>query len=279
MSYPGSKAQAGTYHTIIGQIPPTELFVEAFFGSGQVFHRMKRAEASVCIDASKAVLEKHCKADKLTTFEQFDCVWEDHLGFPGNHLRWLFWFCSLVCRPFSSSSSSRSCSPNAVIGIPGVSFSGTWAIRGDAIRVLPWLNLHALAVVYCDPPYLLSTRKGRRYYEHELSEGDHRALLGVVRKLSCRVLISHPPCELYSSQLRDWRCITYKMRTRGRTMTDALWCNFPETEVLHDWRFAGKNFRQRHWLRRMVSRKLAQLRRMDARKRGYVLNAIREAFP
>ena len=41
MSYPGSKAQAGVFQRIIGQMPPHSTYVEPFFGSGQIFWRKR----------------------------------------------------------------------------------------------------------------------------------------------------------------------------------------------------------------------------------------------
>lgn len=219
MGYPGSKAQAGVFQRIIGQMPPHSLYVEPFFGSGQVFWRKRRAERSIIIDRSPALLVK------------------------------------------------------------AGAEAGVSAIAGDAIALLPTLRLPADAVVYCDPPYLLSTRSGRVYYEHELPEGRHASLLALLQDLPGRFLISGYPSELYSSQLKDWRCLRYRTRTRGRTVTECLWCNFPEPAELHDWRYAGQNFRQRLSLRRLAARWLARLEGMPARKRGYVLHAVHQRWP
>jgi len=141
-----------------------------------------------------------------------------------------------------------------------------WIARADCFN--------SQAVVYCDPPYLLSTRKARRYYNHEFTDDQHARLLTLLQALKCRVLLSGYPSKLYSSQLRDWRCLSYRTRTRGSTVTECLWCNFPEPTELHDWRYAGKNFRQRLAFRRLAGRWLARLEGMPVLKRGYVLNAI-----
>jgi DNA adenine methylase len=214
----GSKAQAGVFQRIIGQMPPHSVYVEAFFGSGQVFWRKRRAERSIIIDL-----------------------------LPGG------------------------------IAKAGAE-AGVNAMVGDAISLLPKLALPAGAVLYCDPPYLLSTRKGRIYYEHEMNEDQHASLLALLQELDCRVLLSGYPSELYSSQLQGWRCITYRTRTRGKTVTECLWCNFPEPQELHDWRFAGKNFRQRLTWKRLATRWLARLDRMPARKRGFVLDAVHQRW-
>jgi hypothetical protein len=216
MSYPGSKAQAGVFHRIIGQMPPHSVYVEPFVGSGQVFWRKRRAESSILIDRSPGVIAR-VSAE-----------------------------------------------------------AGVQALVADALQALPVLipALPADAVIYCDPPYLLSTRAGRVYYDHEMTDQHHTLLLALLQEADCRVLVSGYPSELYGAALPTWRCLTYRTRTRGRTVTECLWCNFEEPDELHDWRYAGGNFRQRLYLKRLAARWLAKLDHMTPRKRGYVLDAI-----
>jgi hypothetical protein len=216
VSFVGSKGQAGVFHRIIGQMPPHSVYVEPFFGRGQIFWEKRPARESILIERE-----------------------------PG----------------FLATASA----------VPGVH-----TICGDALEILPTLALPADAVVYCDPPYLLSTRQGRRYYAFELSDQDHLDLLGTLRALSCRVLLSGYPSALYDEGLPGWRVIRYRVRTRRRSATECLWANFPEPEELHDWRFAGANYRQRLSLKRLAGRWLARLDGMPPRKRGYVWHALQQ---
>lgn len=225
MGYPGSKAQAGVFQRIIGQMPPHSVYVEPFFGSGQVFYRKRPAERNILIDLSPAVIAKLRDTAELIK-------------------------------------------ARAVVS----------AITGDALSVLPTLTLPADAVVYCDPPYLLSTRAGRIYYEHELTDRAHASLLAMLQALPCNVMISGYPSKLYNSQLRIWRCLTYRTRTRGKTVTECLWCNFPEPAELHDWRYAGKSFRERLGLKRLATRWLARLEAMPERKRRFLLHAVHQRY-
>lgn len=158
--------------------------------------------------------------------------------------------------------------------------AGVSAITGDALELLPALAsaLAADTLIYCDPPYLLSTRQGRFYYDHELSDGHHVMLLALLRSLKCNVLLSSYPSALYQDNLPGWRCISYKTRTRGKTLTECLWANFPEPAELHDWRYAGQTFRQRLGFKRLAARWLARLEGMSARKRGYLLDAISQRY-
>ncbi len=220
-NFPGSKAQAGVFQRIIGQMPPHSVYVEPFFGSGQVFWRKRRAADSIVMDKNPDLLLKAGAEPRVKAFV------------------------------------------------------------GDALFRLATLTLTlpAETVVYCDPPYLLSSRArpGRIYYgENEMSDAAHERLLKILNDFHCRVLLSGYPSALYSSHLRDWRCLTYRTRTRGRTVTECLWCNFPEPDDLHDWRYAGHNFRERLYLRRLRQRWLAKLDAMPPRKRNFVLFAIEQ---
>ena len=52
MSYPGGKAGAGVYQTIINQIPPHETYIEPFVGAGAVLKHKRPARANIAIDLS-----------------------------------------------------------------------------------------------------------------------------------------------------------------------------------------------------------------------------------
>lgn len=55
MSYPGGKAGAGVYQTIINLMPPHDLYVEPFIGGGAVMLHKRPAPASIVIDADADV--------------------------------------------------------------------------------------------------------------------------------------------------------------------------------------------------------------------------------
>lgn len=152
--------------------------------------------------------------------------------------------------------------------------AATEIICGDTLAILPKLTLPDDAVIYCDPPYLLSTRTSRHRYKFEMSDDDHAQLLTLLQAMKCRVMISGYPSALYSARLKAWRCISYRTRTRGRTLTECLWLNFPEPTELHDWRFAGRDFRERLKLKRQATRWLNRLDKMPSLQKGYLLNLI-----
>lgn len=156
--------------------------------------------------------------------------------------------------------------------VPGLSVS-----CGDGIAWLEKARLPVDALVYCDPPYLLSTRiRQRRMYRCELSEADHVRLLTRLRKLRCRVMISGYESELYASLLSAWRSTRFQTIDRvGRRRWEWVWMNFEEATELHDYRYLGSNFRERERIKRKVRRWTGKLRKMALLERRALLVAMR----
>jgi hypothetical protein len=151
-------------------------------------------------------------------------------------------------------------------------------ICGDAIS---WLDgaiatLSDDTMIYLDPPYLKSIRRSQRdLYKFEMTDLEHRQLLRCLRSLTCRVIISGYYSDLYASELRDWRTLTYQTRTRGgSTATEWLWMNYPQPFELHDYRYLGDDFRQRERIKRQQIRWQDRLERMDSTQRYAMLEVI-----
>ena len=153
-------------------------------------------------------------------------------------------------------------------------------VVGDVMQVIMPERVPANAVVYCDPPYLMSARRSsRRYYRHELaSEAEHGQFLEWAQRLPCRVLISGYASALYTAMLPDWRVVQFSAQTRGgSTAVETVWCNFPEPAELHDTRHVGDGFRERERIRRKVSRWVSRLERLPLAERAVILAAFDDA--
>lgn len=57
MGYLGSKAASGAYQAIIGSMPPHEVYIEAFLGSGVVMQRKPASSRSIGIDLDASLLD------------------------------------------------------------------------------------------------------------------------------------------------------------------------------------------------------------------------------
>lgn len=224
MRYPGGKSGSGVYQRIISQMPPHQVYIEPFLGSGAVLFRKAPALVTRGVDADPRAIE--------------------------------------VARYRLAASGGDRGSVELVVG-DGISYLRQWRW---------WTG----ALVYCDPPYLMSTRISQhRVYRHELERPGHLALLGVVVRLTCLVMVSGYPSELYDQALSSWRVVRYRTMTRGGRMADeCLWCNFPEPVELHDYRYLGRDFRERERIRKRRARWLARLSGMSVLERAALVSAV-----
>lgn len=167
---------------------------------------------------------------------------------------------------------------------PPAGVSHLSVLQADAVG---WLDdqradLDQSALVYCDPPYLMSTRSSqRKFYEVEMAEEhEHKALLNVLLGLRCMVMLSGYWSELYAEMLAGWRVYTYKAMTRGGRLADEyVWMNFAAPVMLHDYQYLGETYREREVIKRQKARWLARLQRMSPAKRAALLSAIAELDP
>lgn len=89
-------------------------------------------------------------------------------------------------------------------------------------------------LIYCDPPYLKSTRSSSSHaivYRHEMSDADHVALSEALHESPCMVVVSGYPSPLYEDLYADWECRQLKSYTFDKTgggnapRTECLWLN------------------------------------------------------
>lgn len=82
-------------------------------------------------------------------------------------------------------------------------------------------------LIYCDPPYLRSTRHMKKQYRHEMTDEDHVELLGALKAHQGPVLISGYASEMYDSVLNGWRRETTTTTDQtSRVRQEVLWMNF-----------------------------------------------------
>ncbi len=127
-------------------------------------------------------------------------------------------------------------------------------VEADAVEFLAYQRLAGDDLVYCDPPYLPSTRRRARVYRHDYRESDHVRLLEVLQKLPCRVVLSGYPSELYDQFLCGWNSQTYPAKAHDGIRQEKLWFNFEPPAQLHDARHLGQNFRERQTIKRRLQR-------------------------
>lgn len=112
-------------------------------------------------------------------------------------------------------------------------------------------------LIYADPPYLESTRKGGgEYGNYEMTRLDHEHLLFEVLRLSLMgvmVMLSGYESQLYNERLNHLRRLDYQAMTRAGPVTESLWMNF--TPARPHWHtYAGENKAQRQAIKRKAAR-------------------------
>lgn len=92
----------------------------------------------------------------------------------------------------------------------------------------------AATLFYLDPPYLHDTRTTTDSYQHEMTEQNHRELLGVIKQCRGKVMLSGYPNALYDTELVGWRREDVHIDNKAsggkvkRQMTECLWMNFDD---------------------------------------------------
>ena len=136
-------------------------------------------------------------------------------------------------------------------------------------------------VVYCDPPYPLNTRRSRSTkYKYDFTDSDHLSLLMVLLQLKCPVLISTYPNKLYNDLLKDWRKENYYSTTRKGRRLESLFMNFENPGCyLHDYSFAGKNYRDRERIKKKVDRYYKKFNNMNPLERNAIFEKLSGPIP
>ena len=150
-------------------------------------------------------------------------------------------------------------------------------ICGDGLKFLAHRKWTGREFVYCDPPYLMKTRKSQRpIYRQEWDTADHMWFLELVLRLPCNIAISGYASDLYNEALAGWNTITFTAQTRRGPVTETLWFNYPVPTALHDCRYLGADFRQRERIKRKADRWATKYAAMPDLEAQAVLSAMIE---
>ena len=155
--------------------------------------------------------------------------------------------------------------------------SGLEVVWDDAIVYLDKrrCQLPPSTLVYCDPPYVLSSRsRNRLLYAHEMTDAQHARLLTVLEGLPCMVQISGYYSAMYAKALSKWRMIRFMAMTRGGLREECLWMNYPVPAALHDYSYLGADYRDRERIKRKASRWAARVTSLPELERKAILSEI-----
>ncbi len=260
LRYHGSKWIIGEW--IISQMPPHDVYVEAFGGAASVLLQKPRCGPEVYNDLDGAVVNVFRVLQDPVTAEQlrrrlaltpfaraeFDRTYEPPVDA-------LDHACKMIARSqmgHGSDSTTRTCRTGFRSKMSGSRSlpSETWArwpaavpefvdrLSGvtiesrDACEVM--LRFDApRTLFYVDPPYVQSTRSslGRRGlmthgYRHEMTDDDHRRIAEVLHDLRGMVMVSGYRSALYDELYGDWNQLQCDTLADGaKKRTEFLWFN------------------------------------------------------
>ena len=146
-------------------------------------------------------------------------------------------------------------------------------VHGCAHRFLAEHEYRGRELIYSDPPYLQSTRRSGRRYRFDYDERDHIALLELLRRVPCRVMVSGYPSALYDELLDGWGSVELQVMNQAGVRTEKLWLNFTVDRV-HWASYAGKNFTDRQRIKRKAANWGRRYQELPRAERVAVLAAM-----
>lgn len=247
MGYPGGKAAAGVYQTIINQLPPHRVRIVPFAGEGGVSRKMRPAEQIIALDLNRQALAKWSGRRSPTAIR---------------------------------SDASRLHSGLNLIHGCGVEFLESYPWRGNELvyadppymleaRSTPQRYYrHELWDMTC------STATPDDRARRQADRKAHARLLKALCRLPCPVALSGYMTDFYTCRLADWRLITFRGQTRAGCSTECLWMNYPTPTALHDYSHLGEDFRERERIKRKARRWATKYSDLPTLERQAILSAM-----
>lgn len=148
-------------------------------------------------------------------------------------------------------------------------------INGDAISYLSEYQWRGDEFVYCDPPYVMSTRRAGAIYSYEMDDADHERLLSTLLTIPAAIMLSGYRSELYDRTLAAWYTQDFQSMTRGGRLADErLWMNYRAPALLHDDRYLGANFRERERIKRKRHRWVRRFEQLPTGEQGAIFREL-----
>jgi hypothetical protein len=246
--YRGGKAGAGVWQKLINLMPPHTMYIEAFLGHGAVLRHKRPALLNIGLDLDPQAVQE-VRSRLTAAIARSGSSGSLPLGSDDDAAATLR----------THRQSEYICSVSISDDDAGADIERGPAryrlLVGDALAFLRSYAFTGSELVYCDPPYVRSTRRSRgRAYRYEMDDSQHVELLAILRRLPCAVMVSGYRSALYDQTLEDWRTIEFQAMTRRGPATEVVWMNYPPPTDLHEYTHLGASFRERERQKRQQSR-------------------------
>lgn len=244
--YIGGKSADGKYHQIINLMPPHSTYIELFGGKLGIYRHKKPAHRTFVIEQDESLADYYRSLGftELLTPTEFN----KYLHKPSKFKGFLIW--------------------------DTLDYLDTYSYALD----------YADFFVYVDPPYPMNSRKSpRKVYRYELTDEQHTTLVKELIPITmASIAISTYPNEIYNNEFLgrdDWSFCEFAAQTRHGRATEQLWMNYPAPDQLHDYRYLGRNFREREDITRKQCRWLANFNNLPILERRAMLEILTAAIP
>ncbi len=248
LKYPGAKNSLAPW--IIQHLPAHVHYVEPFLGSAGVFLNKQPSAHEVINDldgdvvnlftvmrtrgdelAREIELTPYARTEYYASYEPCDEPLERARRFLVR--AWQAHGYKAYCRTGWRNNGTKSLQPITALwkDVPNRIRAVIDRLRDAEIESVPALELVTRyttndTLIYADPPYPLSTRKGRKLYRHEMTDTDHLTLLDALDAHPGAVVLSGYHCALYDERLSNWATVETQARSeKGGARTEVLWLN------------------------------------------------------
>ncbi len=245
---------------IISLMPPHRVYVEPFGGAASVLMRKPRSYAEVYNDLDDDVVNlfRVLRSDqavrlidllRLTPFAsaEFLCAYHktddaverarrlvvrSFMGFGSNGTHKKTGFRSNSKRSGTTPARDWVNYPDGLAAIVE-RLRGVVVLNRDACEVMA-AHDGPEALHYVDPPYVFATRTDAAPdYAHEMDDRQHAEMLGFLKTLKGRVMLSGYPHPLYDDGLTGWRRVARAALADGaRKRVEVLWMNWREDRLI-----------------------------------------------
>ncbi len=248
LKYPGGKWRIAEW--IISHFPEHKVYLEPFFGSGAVFFKKEPCYVETVNDINGDIVnlfrvcrdfpEELAKLINLTPFsrEEFAACYERSEDPIEQARRTLVRYHQSFGTCNSSKNSWRNVQkyggPRTATmwnNLPGIIVEICSRLKDaqientDAFTLIDRYN-DKKTLIYCDPPYVISTRR-RNMYQSEMTDIQHLELIEQLKKSSSMIILSGYENELYDYYLRDWNKDSIETTAQfGKKRTETIWMNF-----------------------------------------------------
>ncbi len=249
LKYPGAKNRIAPW--IIENLPQHKIYVEPFFGSGAVFFKKELVYNNIINDVDEDIYNffEVLRNDGMRLIEKIGMTpysrLEYELTYSGDtecSIEKARRFAVKCWQGFGCGNKYKN-GYRRGIGTTSPNPAKAWAELPVTLQMAIEKLKHAQiehknavdliadmksteALIYIDPPYILSTRK-KNLYNHEMSDKEHEELLDVIIQSPCKIAISGYENDLYNTRLADWNK-KHKKTLAECTIerTETLWMNY-----------------------------------------------------